>query len=115
LLAHLGFGEAGVAAFTQHGIECLQQVDDDESRRKSTQTDFVDAIDFPAALTECLRQCDPIGGCAAQIGVNVRAQRPRHRPVPCSLHRSQDAPGHGHAVHLRRALVDAHDARLLSH
>ena len=32
-----------------------------------------------------------------------------------SLHRSQDAPGHGHAVHLRRALVNAHHARPLSH
>src|SRR5215475_7951518 len=55
LLHVYGVGEDEVAAFTHSASTALNQIGDDErAAGKAPKLISLDAIDFPAALTECL-------------------------------------------------------------
>ena len=50
-----GVSEDGATIFAHYGIKSLKQIADGERAAACTQTNSLDAIDYPAALTECLR------------------------------------------------------------
>jgi hypothetical protein len=49
-----GVSEDGATIFAHYGIKSLKQIADGERAAACTQTNSLDAIDYPAALTECL-------------------------------------------------------------
>jgi hypothetical protein len=59
-----GVSEDGATIFAHYGIKSLKQIADGERAAACTQTNSLDAIDYPAALTECLRSIRRREWCA---------------------------------------------------
>jgi hypothetical protein len=81
-----GVSEDGATIFAHYGIKSLKQIADGERAAACTQTNSLDAIDYPAALTECL-PClfvlfRPTRARRYDFCVDLRCTSARHCPGP---------------------------------